>query len=160
MGVTQGRPDHRREGRQWQEGGPVERLPAPSAAPSPGDGIRVTVYNGTTVMGLAAQAARTLEGDGFTVTGTATASTHDQATTLIQYGPGEKARAGTLAQRFPGARLEKTSTTGIRAILGQDYADHPSADATASPEPTAVPSEVSDDARSADDNLCSNLSYG
>ncbi|MFC9671705.1 LCP family protein [Streptomyces sp. NPDC056949] len=134
--------------------------PSASAAPSPGDGIRVTVYNGTTVMGLAAQAARTLEDDGFTVTGTATASTHDQATTLIQYGPGEKARASTLAQRFPGARLEETSTTGIRAILGQDYADHPSAGATASPEPTAVPSEVSDDARSADDNLCSNLSYG
>ncbi|MCX4642148.1 LCP family protein [Streptomyces sp. NBC_01446] len=134
--------------------------PVPSAAPSPGDGIRVTVYNGTNVMGLAAQAARTLEGDGFTVTGTATASTQDQATTLIQYGPGEKARAGTLAQRFPGARLEETSTAGIKAILGQDYADHPSAAATASPEPTAVPSEVSDDARSADDNLCSNLSYG
>ncbi|MER5953695.1 LCP family protein [Streptomyces sp. NPDC001893] len=134
--------------------------PAPSAAPSPGDGIRVTVYNGTTVMGLAAQAARTLEDDGFTVTGTATASTQDQATTLIQYGPGEKARAGTLAQRFPGARLEESSTAGIKAILGQDYADHPSAAATASPAPPAIPSEVSDDARSADDNLCSNLSYG
>lgn len=111
-------------------------------------------------MGLAAQAARTLEDDGFTVTGTATASTQDQATTLIQYGPGEKARAGTLAQRFPGARLEESSTAGIKAILGQDYADHPSAAATASPAPTAIPSEVSDDARSADDNLCSNLSYG
>ncbi|MER7203653.1 transcriptional regulator [Streptomyces sp. CB01635] len=134
--------------------------PASSAAPDPGDGIRVTVYNGTTVMGLAAQAARALEDDGFTVTGTATANTRNQATTLIQYGPGEKTRAGTLAQRFPGARLEETSTAGIKAILGQDYADHPSTAATASPEPTGIPSDVSDDARSADDSLCSNLSYG
>ncbi|MEU6658180.1 LCP family protein [Streptomyces sp. NPDC046821] len=139
--------------------------PAPAAAtsaaptPSPGTGIRVTVYNGTTVRGLAAEAAGTLRTDGFTVLGTATALTQNHATTVVQYGPGETARAQTVAQRFPGAQLQEIGTAGIKVIVGQDFAAHPSATSTG-PQPTGIPSGVSHDARSADDNVCSNLSYG
>ncbi|RVU28746.1 LytR family transcriptional regulator [Streptomyces antnestii] len=139
---------------------PTAAVNSASAMPNSGDGIRVTVYNGTAVPGLAAEAARTLTQGGFTVLGTATASSQNHATTLIQYGPGETSRARTVAERFPGARLEETATAGIKAIVGQDYADHPSAAAPTGPAPTAVPSEVSHDARSAADSLCSNLSYG
>ncbi|MFF5964543.1 hypothetical protein ACFY64_12520 [Streptomyces collinus] len=49
---------------------------------------------------------------------------------------------------------------GISVVLGQTYADGPAAGASASPAPAAVPSEVADVARAADDNPCSNLTYG
>ncbi len=135
--------------------------PSPSATVS-GDGLRVAVYNGTTVSGLAARAAGTLTAHGFTVTGTTTARTQDHTTTLIEYGPGQKSTAQTVAGLFPGAQLESVTMPGVSVVLGQAYADAPTAtaSATASAPPTAVPSSVADGARSADDNPCSNLTYG
>ncbi|MFI9827418.1 LCP family protein [Streptomyces sp. NPDC051913] len=129
---------------------------SPTASPTPvsGSGIDVGVYNGTTVTGLAARAAATLTSDGFTVTGTATASSQDHSTTLVEYGPGEESGARTVAAAFPGATLESVTGAGINVVLGQSYASTPTA------SPTAVPSTVADGARSADDNPCSNLSYG
>ncbi|MFF3128785.1 LCP family protein [Streptomyces sp. NPDC057908] len=123
-----------------------------------GDGIDVAVYNGTTVTGLAADAARTLKGHDFTVTSTATAANQDHSTTLIEYGPGQKDRAETVARLFPDADLRATTTAGTNVILGKDYAD--SLADTGSGGPASVPSEVADGARSADDDLCTNLSYG
>ncbi|MFH9003158.1 LCP family protein [Streptomyces afghaniensis] len=135
-----------------------------SASPSPvsGEGIDVAVYNGTSVPGLAARAAAVLAADGFTVTGTATASAQDHTTTLVEYGPGLEDRARTVAAAFPGAELQPVTGSGISVVLGQSYAnsDSPAASPSASPAPTAVPSEVADGARSADDNPCSNLTYG
>ncbi|MFJ9027509.1 LCP family protein [Streptomyces sp. NPDC102274] len=148
---------------------------APSATPSAtgavsGAGIDVAVYNGTTVTGLAARAARMLTDHGFTITGTTTASTQDHATTVIEYGPGHEDKARTVGRLFPGARLASTSATetgaGINVILGASYspADAPSGDAASaepgSAQPGPLPSAVADDARSADDDPCANLSYG
>ncbi|WLW51440.1 LCP family protein [Streptomyces sp. YU58] len=132
--------------------------PSPTAAPVSGEGIDVTVYNGTTVPGLAARGAAALTADGFTVTGTATASTQDHATTVVEYGPGLRSQAETVARAFPGAGLEPVTGSGVNVVLGQSYAATPGA--SASPAPTAVPSEVASGARSADDNPCSNLTYG
>ncbi|WP_435857648.1 LCP family protein, partial [Streptomyces olindensis] len=133
----------------------------PSASPTPvsGDGIDVAVYNGTSVPGLAARAAAALTADGFTVTGTATASAQDHTTTLVEYGPGLEDEARTVARAFPGAELRSVTGSGVGVVLGQSYADT-RAGASASPAPTAVPSEVADGARSAADNPCSNLTYG
>ncbi|WP_416223406.1 LCP family protein [Streptomyces hygroscopicus] len=131
--------------------------PSPSAAVS-GAGRPVAVYNGTTTSGLAARAATTLTTHGFTVTTTATARTQSHPTTLIEYGPGGQATAQDVAALFPGAQLESVTAPGVSIVLGQTYADAPAA--TASPTPTAVPSSVADSARSADDNPCSNLTYG
>ncbi|AMW13575.1 transcriptional regulator [Streptomyces qaidamensis] len=134
-----------------------------AASPTPpvsGAGIDVAVYNGTAVPGLAARAAAELTGDGFTVTGTATAADQGHTTTLVEYGPGLEDRARTVARAFPGAELRSVTGSGISVVLGQTYADSPAAGASASPAPSAVPSEVADGARSADDNPCSNLTYG
>ncbi|MER5357986.1 LCP family protein [Streptomyces sp. NPDC002785] len=120
-----------------------------------GKGIDVAVYNGTTASGLGARAAATLDDHDFTVTGTANASTQDHATTVIEYGPGQKPQAQSVAKLFPGARLHSATSAGINLILGQSYATD-----DRSAESTAVPTEVADDARSADGDLCSNLSYG
>jgi LCP family protein required for cell wall assembly len=130
----------------------------PSPTPVSGTGIDVTVYNGTTVTGLAARASAALTSDGFTVTGTATAAAQDHTATLVEYGPGEETRARTVAKVFPGARLESVARSGISVVVGQSYADNPSANASGTP--TAVPTEVAAGARSADDNPCSNLTYG
>ncbi|MFJ5727567.1 LCP family protein [Streptomyces paradoxus] len=133
---------------------------AASPAPVSGEGIDVAVYNGTAVPGLAARAAAALTGDGFTVTGTATAAGQDHTTTLVEYGPGLEDRARTVARAFPGTELRSVTGSGISVVLGQTYADSQAAGASASPAPSAVPTEVADGARSADDNPCSNLTYG
>ncbi|MFE4329012.1 LCP family protein [Streptomyces sp. NPDC056831] len=133
---------------------------AASASPSTdenlsGEGVDVVVYNGTTTSGLAARAAATLTDHHFTVTGTANASTQDHAITVIEYGPGQKSQAQSVARLFPSAQLHSTPSTGISVTLGRSYATE-----DASAEAAAVPTTVADDARSADDDLCSNLSYG
>ncbi|WP_105968761.1 LCP family protein [Streptomyces geranii] len=131
---------------------------SPSTAPTAvsGKGIAVAVYNGTTVTGLAKKAAAELTADGFTVTGTATASSQDHTTTVVEYGPGHKVEAQTVARVFPGAAIQPVTADGVNVVVGQSY----QGGATASPTPTAVPKDVADSARSADDNPCSNLTYG
>lgn len=147
-------------------GRPERPSPRPgSTSPSPttpvsGAGITVTVYNGTVYGGLAARAAERLRADGFTVTATATAASQNHGTTVIEYGPGERAHARTLARVFPGAEVRSApAASGLSVILGRSYAVNPSPSPSAS-TPTAVPSEVADKARSADDDPCSDLSYG
>ncbi|MCL7366400.1 LCP family protein [Streptomyces ardesiacus] len=122
-----------------------------------GDGIEVAVYNGTTVPGLASNAAATLTEHGFTVTGTANANSQDHATTVIEYGAGLETQARTVAAVFSGAQLRPAGGSGVRVVLGASYATSGS---SAAPEPSTVPSSVADGARSADDDLCSDLSYG
>ncbi|MFE9725098.1 LCP family protein [Streptomyces sp. NPDC005794] len=130
-----------------------------------GEGISVTVHNGTQVTGLAARAAATLEAAGVTVTGTATASSQDHRTTVIEYGPGRKDEAETLARLLGTGELRST-TGGLDVVLGQSYADRAPGDpsgegsAAASPAPSEVPAEVAEGARAADEDLCAGLSYG
>ncbi|OON77394.1 transcriptional regulator [Streptomyces tsukubensis] len=133
--------------------------PSPSAAPTSGEGITVTVHNGTTSTGLAAQAAKTLRAGGFTVAGTATAPDQDHPTSVIEYGPGQKNEAQTTARWFPGAELVQDTEPGISVTLGRTYAEDPAA-APSSPAPAASPSAVGADARSADEDPCKDLSYG
>jgi LCP family protein required for cell wall assembly len=128
--------------------------PAPSATASPGAsaavsgrGISVSVYNGTLTKGLAAEVAVKLRESGFTVPSVATASRQDHATTVVEYGPGEQDRARKVAALFPDARLESGTAPGLSLVLGQSYGT----------TPAPAPSEK---ARSADDNPCSNLTYG
>ncbi|GAA1881059.1 LCP family protein [Streptantibioticus ferralitis] len=148
------------------------KKPAPAASASAtaasdvtGTGIVVAVYNGTTDPGLASKAAQKLRSDNFTVTGTATAASQHHATTVIEYGAAHLQGAQTLAKLFPGAQLEQTATSGINLVLGQDYAANASGSSAgsssgSSPAPSALPSQDASQARSADDNPCSNLSYG
>ncbi|WP_328465639.1 LCP family protein [Streptomyces sp. NBC_00448] len=124
--------------------------PAPTGAP--GAGISVAVDNGTTVSGLAAQAAAALTTAGFTVTRTGNAPGQAPTTTVVEYGEGDQAQAAAVARLFPGARLLPVATGyGVRLILGPDYAGHSAS--AAPPEDTSPP-------RSASDSPCDNLSYG
>lgn len=145
------------------DGGTKSAPPAkPSQTPVLGRGIAVAVYNGTTVNGLAARAADLLRAHDFTVTGTATAQDQSRTGTVVTYGPGLRGEARTTARLFPGARVTESGTAGVQVTVGQDYADEPApAPAGASAAPAAeVPAAVADEARSADDDPCENLSYG
>ncbi|MFH8404415.1 LCP family protein [Streptomyces sp. NPDC018019] len=140
--------------------------PDAGTAPGTGAGISVVVYNGTTTTGLAARAAEQLRSAGFTVTGTATARTQHHTATTVEYGAGKEAEAKTVAARFRDARLVPTATAGVHVVLGTGYAADPAivssgASPAASPSPpSSGASEIAGSARSADDNICSGLSYG
>ncbi|MFC8452785.1 LCP family protein [Kitasatospora sp. NPDC057223] len=148
---------------------PAAPAAATTAAAPPADtngtGVRVAVYNGTTAGGMAAKATETLKAAKFTVTKTATASSTNHATTVVEYGPGMKAGADKVAAMFPGATTVVSKSAGISLVLGKDYAaanpaaPDPSAAATPTTVPTLPPS-VTADARSADDDICANTSYG
>ncbi|MFD9824447.1 LCP family protein [Streptomyces violascens] len=133
--------------------------PSPSAAESvSGTGVSVAVYNGTTITGLAARAADALKQHGFMVTSAGTAAVRTQTKTVIEYGPDDKEQAEKAAQIFPGAEVTAAAKPGVKVILGKAYAA--TLATTASAAPTALPSTVAGGARSADDDPCSNLSYG
>ncbi|KJK56915.1 LCP family protein [Saccharothrix sp. ST-888] len=139
---------------------PTDAAPSPSAQPAvKGTGIGVAVYNGTTTPGLTNRAADLLAGAEFTITGKANAADQDHATTVVEYGTGEKAKAETVARLFPGARLTAVGRAGISLILGRDFAAAGGPSAAAVPS-GPLPTSVSGAARSADDDPCSNVSYG
>ncbi|MCU8593677.1 LCP family protein [Streptomyces sp. A13(2022)] len=128
-----------------------------------GQGVDVAVRNGTGTTGLAARAAGTLEESGFTVTGTGNADRTDHATTVIQYGPGRKDDAEKLAGLFPDAGLESVGQDGneegreegLVLVLGDDYTGE--ASGARGGGASGAPAE---DARTADADPCSDLSYG
>ncbi|MFJ5230121.1 LCP family protein [Kitasatospora sp. NPDC088391] len=134
---------------------------APAAPAANGAGIKVGVYNGTPTGGLGTKAATTLKGANFTVTTVGNAPSQNHATTVVQYGSGQKANAQAVAALFPGATVEAGTAAGISLILGKDYAATAGTPATGgATDPGPVPSKVAEDARSADDDPCSKLSYG
>ncbi|WP_280727768.1 LCP family protein [Kitasatospora sp. MAA4] len=166
--------DQTLDGQDASGGQQADAPSAPPAAPSPpapavnGAGARVMVLNGTTTKGLTSTASAKLKDAGFTVTGAGNAPTQTHETTLIQYSAASAQAAQSLAQLFPGATLEKSSSPGISLTLGRDYAAtaggaSPAAGA-ASPgtagAPAPLPTSISDAGRSAADDPCSNVSYG
>ncbi|WP_033214327.1 LCP family protein [Kitasatospora phosalacinea] len=142
------------------EPGPTASGSASAATPrTDGAGIEVAVYNGTDTPGLTTRAAEALEGSGFTATGRANAASRTHRGTLVEYGPGEKAQAEKVAALFPGAVLQPGRRAGVALTLGADYAA--GGGTTAAPPVPAgpLPTSVSQ-ARSADDDACSDLTYG
>ncbi|PSJ27897.1 transcriptional regulator [Streptosporangium nondiastaticum] len=152
-----------------RQAGPA--APASSAAPGPvsGEGVSVSVANGTRVSGLAARAAAELEKHGYTVGDTGNAEVRDAGITVIEFGPGRAAEARTLARLFPGAYVHGVAANGITVTVGRDFAaagggtlavPEPSAPAPSAANPGTLSAEVAATARSADDDPCANLSYG
>jgi LCP family protein required for cell wall assembly len=134
--------------------------PTPAAStpgttpPVSGRGIRVAVYNGTQRKGLASRTAAKLRKSGFTATVVKTALGGAHPTTLVEYGPGQKAKAATLAKLFPGAKLKAQHPAGIRLIVGADQA------AATTPAKTPVAPAPIASARSATSDICQGLQSG
>ena len=117
----------------------------------------ITVANGTTVPGLAAQTAQTLGNAGVTV-GTVT-NASPESHTVIEYGPGETAQARALATGFVGAQLRTQSQPGLTVVLG---AHHTMRSLTSTPSGKAapLPDSITKETRSAATNPCTNVTYG
>ncbi|MFF4339348.1 LCP family protein [Kitasatospora sp. NPDC001540] len=138
----------------------------PTATPAPpadGTGVKVAVYNGTTTGGLGNKAAATLKAANYTVTTTGNAPSQNHATTVVQYASAAlKERAQAVAALFPGATVEAGGTSGISVVLGKDYAA--AAGGGTAPggatDPGPVSSQVAGEARSADQDACSDLTFG
>ncbi|MEU9046705.1 MULTISPECIES: LCP family protein [unclassified Kitasatospora] len=153
---------------------PAPQQPSPTTPPAPvGDAsnaaIKVAVYNGTVVNGLAGKGTEQLKAAKFTATTGGQAASTKYKTTTIEYGSGQKANAEKIAALFPGAELSSGSSRGISVIVGQDFASAvglgvPSAAAGGAPgastPPQPLPTTVTNDARSADDDICANTTYG
>ncbi|MFC9325872.1 LCP family protein [Kitasatospora sp. NPDC057015] len=149
-----------------QASAPAAPAPAPApAADTDGAGIKVAVYNGTTAPGMAGKASEALKASNFTVTKVATASSTNHSSTVVEYGPGMKAKADKVVALFPGSTAAASSAAGISLVLGKDYAaangGGTTPGATAAPTvPAPLPSSVTAEARSADDDICANTTYG
>ncbi|WP_033217284.1 LCP family protein [Kitasatospora phosalacinea] len=155
-----------------QDAGAVGASPAPeqsesaapagsAAPPADGTGVKVAVYNGTTTSGLGTKAAATLKGANYTVTSTGNAASRNYTTTVVQYGSAaQKAHAESVAALFPGAKVEAGGGAGVTLILGKDYAAGGGGAAPATTDPGPVSSDVAKEARSADQDACSDLSFG
>ena len=146
----------------------------PSAAPSasssptvsPAD-ITVQVYNGTDVSGEAKNAAANLAAMGMK-TSVGYSGYSGYQTTTIYYPSGDLAEAQALADRVVGSNLKASSNVkGLTLVLGSNA---PSAivaaatsvsgggsAATAAASPTGT---ISVEARTGDENICSNLPAG
>lgn len=134
--------------------------------------IKVSVYTGTSATGMAGKAAEQLKAAKFTATAVGRADNLKYTTTMVQYGSGQKANAEKVAAVFPGAVVEPSTSAGITVIVGKDFAaangaTTPGASGSASAAvpsapavPQPLPSSIVADARSADDNICDNTTYG
>lgn len=131
----------------------------------------MSVYTGTSATGMAGKAAEQLTAAKFTATAVGRADNLKYTTTMVQYGSGQKANAEKVAAVFPGAVVEPGTSAGVTVIVGKDFAAAngaaaPGASGSASAAPSApavpqpLPSSIVADARSADDNICDNTTYG
>ncbi|MER6302852.1 LCP family protein [Kitasatospora sp. NPDC001539] len=151
---------------------PSQAAPTTAAAPA-GDAanaaIKVSVYNGTTTNGLAGRGTDLLKSAKFSATTAGQAASTKYKITMIEYGSGQKANAEKIAALFPGAELSSGSSRGISVIVGQDFAattgagtssGTPATTPGGQTPPQPLPTTVTNDARSADDDICANTTYG
>ena len=107
--------------------------------------IAVKVLNGNGTEGLAGRAASALQVAGFRVALTGDALTHDYQETVVQYAPGQQAKAAFLRSLLSsGASLEQDSTLSgadVVLVLGADYdgLHTPPAPGTGTPGSAAPP---------------------
>ena len=143
---------------------------SPSANPSPtvaAKDVTVQVFNGTDVDGEAHNAAMNLAAMGMT-TSVGDSGYTGYATTTILYPSGDQAEADTLADDMAGATLKQSSSvseltlviganapTAIVATPSSSSGSGDSAGTSASPSAT-----ISVEARTGDENICSNLPSG
>jgi len=117
--------------------------------------IPVGVLNGTLISNLAGSTSRRLHRIGLSIGSVANAATADYQQTVVEYGPGEQADATVLQSLFSGAQLHQSRQAGLRIILGQQHELSPEATG-----PVKIPKSVIGNSRTANTNICSDISYG
>jgi LCP family protein required for cell wall assembly len=150
---------------------PSDTAPSDTAPSIPPASISARVLNGTSVSGLAADATTSLQARGYNAV-VSRANTPDIAVTTIVYPSGKQAAAQQLATLFPGAAVSAGgSGSQIVVTLGADYAtahhkvgaSTPSSGSTGASGPgdvSALPTVISNNSRTADQDLCSDITAG
>jgi LCP family protein required for cell wall assembly len=102
----------------------VEKPPVTAPAVRPAD-IAVKVLNGNGGEASASLAAAALSQAGFRIAATTNAGSYDYTRTLIQYAPGQEAKAQVLSSTLAaGAKVEEDRTLAgadVALVLGADY---------------------------------------
>ncbi len=99
--------------------------PPPTASAIPPSSIAVQVLNGNGGDASATAAAASLTQAGFKVAGTGNALSFDYTRTVVQYAPGQQAKAAVLSTTLTaGAKVEEDRTlvgADVTIVLGTDY---------------------------------------
>ncbi len=143
---------------------------SPSADPEPltvsPTEIAVEVVNATEVRALAGQVAAALEVQGFPDVQLSSSAARPNGV-VVEYGPGQKEAARTVAAAFKSAKLRENAqlSTGVRVTLGagapavREIANRTGSSPIPSPTVTAPPAEPTPTptitARTADQDICS-----
>jgi LCP family protein required for cell wall assembly len=116
--------------------------------------IRVRVYNGSGVSGLARRAFNELGALGYQTTGTPTNRGSGASKTTILYGPTKADSARTLAAAIPGSVLQADDSLGrtLDVVVGSSYQGAKAVTVTGSPAPSSSPTPK---LRTAEDDVCS-----
>jgi LCP family protein required for cell wall assembly len=77
----------------------------------------------------------------------------------VDYGPGQRDQALALATAVVGTRIRQVPTPGLRLVLGRQHRVR-SADTVVTDAQARLPRSVTDGARSAATDPCTNVSYG
>lgn len=117
--------------------------------------IRVRVFNGSGVTGLARKAFNDLAAVGFATTGTPTNRGTGATETVVFYGPSKADSARTLAAAIPGARLQEDPSLQrtLEVVVGSSYKGAQAVTVTGSAAPTASPTPAVK-VRTAKDDIC------
>jgi hypothetical protein len=123
----------------------------------PASSIRVRVYNGSGVTGLARRAFNDLSQVGFITTGTPTNRGTGATNTTVFYGPTRADSAKTLAAAIPGAVLQEDPSLQrtLEVVVGSSYNGAKKVTVSA---PASTPSATTSPApklRTAEDDVCS-----
>ena len=119
----------------------IRKEPPPTSSVHPAE-VAVKVLNGNGGDASASRAAASLQQAGYRVAATGNALTYDYQATIVQYAPGQQAKASLLAGALTaGAKLEPDATLAdadVALVLGADYAGLRS-DVAAAPSSTVSP---------------------
>jgi LCP family protein required for cell wall assembly len=119
--------------------------------------VKVAVFNGSGVAGLAGQTAEELRAKGFTVTSTGNADNMNYTATEIRYAAGEQAQAATLAAQVPGAtksQVDDLPPGTVQLVIGSDF--NGIGQPVTAPSTTASEPVQGEDRRTAADTDCIN----
>lgn len=94
----------------------------PAISPS---NVSTQILNGSGVAGQATQVSNQLKSDGFKVSGTGNANSFNYTKSVIQYLPGNKAKAQVLQSKVQGAtmlqQVSSLSGSSVALIVGSDF---------------------------------------
>jgi LCP family protein required for cell wall assembly len=144
----------------------LRRDVAPGAAAKPAaaakltvrpSNVRVRVYNGSGVTGLARRAFNDLSQLGFATTGVPTTRGSGASSTTIFYGPTKADSAKTLAAAVPGSVLQEdpTLTRTLELVVGSSYTGAKAVTVTGTTATPTASSSPGPKLRTAQDDICS-----